>query len=180
MRYLVIMLTTVFLATVAAVGVSAVDSPVAEAAGGGYVKKCGGGEIKLNAREKETFLLHNKIRNNRNLKPFCVHPKLQQAARSHSKDMIQRGYFSHNTKGRGSFKQRLKRFGYRGYAGENIAHSSGRSGDPSSIMEGWMNSSGHRSNILSGNYREIGIGAHTGDYNNFRTTMYTVDFGTCL
>jgi uncharacterized protein YkwD len=40
-----------------------------------------------------------------------------------------------------------------------------------------MGSSGHRADILSGRFREVGIGAHTGSYGDIKTTMYTVDFG---
>jgi len=174
MRYVAVILCSVFLATVAAVGVSAVDSPVAEAAGGGSVKKCGGGKIKLNAREKETFLQHNKIRNNRNLRPFCVHPKLQKIARSHSRDMVRRNYFDHYTKGsRRSPAQRAKSAGYNyRYIGENI----GSGYSPGAMVKAWMKSSSHRSNILSKKYREIGIGVAGND----RRTKYTVDFGTSL
>ncbi|MGB3634399.1 MAG: CAP domain-containing protein [Rubrobacteraceae bacterium] len=185
MRYLTLILATFFLAAATALGVSALDSPVAEAAGGGSVKKCGGGKIFLNAEEKQTFALHNKIRRNHKLRTFCVHPKLEKAARAHSKDMIRRDYFSHNTKGRGSFAKRLKRFGYtpKGYkyytAGENIAYGSGSKGSPNSIMEAWMKSPGHRRNILNGKFREIGIGTYTGTYKSYKdVTMYTADFGT--
>jgi uncharacterized protein YkwD len=184
MRYLAFILTTVLLATATAVGVSAANPTIAEAAGGGKVKRCGGGKIFLNAKEKRTFALHNKIRRNHNLRTFCVHPKLQRAARAHSKDMIRRDYFSHNTKGRGSFGKRLKRFGYKpnGYkhytVGENIAGGNGPYARPGSIMRGWMKSTGHRRNILNGKFRQIGIGTHTGTYKSYKGwTMYTADFG---
>ena len=46
-------------------------------------------------------------------------------------------------------------------------------------MRAWMDSSGHRSNILNGKHREIGIGTYSGTFNGTRNaTMYTVDFGT--
>ncbi len=180
-----VVLAALFLATITAVGISAVDPRPAQAAGGGYVKKCGGGEIFLNAKEKRTFVLHNKIRRDRNLKPFCVQPNLQKAARAHSEDMIRRDYFSHTTKGGESFDQRLKKFGYtpEGYSyytvGENIAYGSGSYGRPGSIMQRWMKSTGHRRNILNGKFREIGIGTYTGTYKGTRdVTMYTADFGT--
>lgn len=185
MKHLAVVFTAIFLGAAASLGVSVVESTPAQAASGGYVKKCGGGKILLNATERETFYRHNKIRRNHNLKTFCVHPKLQKAARAHSKDMIRRDYFSHNTKGGGTFSQRLKNFGYtpRGYSyytvGENIAYGSGSSGTPRSIMRSWMNSSGHRHNILNGKFHEIGIGTYTGNYKGYRgVTMYTADFGT--
>lgn len=185
MKHLAIVLASIFLAVAVAAGVAAVDPPAAEAANKGYVKKCGGGKILLNADERTTFLLHNKIRRDRDLRTFCVHPALQRAARAHSKDMIRRDYFSHNTKGRYTFDQRLRRFGYtpKGYryytTGENIAYGSGSKGAPKSIMNAWMKSTGHRRNILNGKFREIGVGTYTGVYKGHRgVTMYTADFGT--
>lgn len=185
MRYFIFIVAAMVLAATSAVGVSAIDPPNAEAASGGYVKKCGGGKIFLKAKEKRSFALHNKIRHNHNLKPFCVHPKLQRAARAHSKDMIRRDYFSHDTKGKYTFDRRLKSFGYtaRGFRyytiGENIAYGSGSRGAPRNIMRAWMKSPGHRRNILNGRFREIGIGTYTGKYKTYNgTTMYTADFGT--
>ncbi len=176
MKYLAVLFVSIFLAGVAAVGVSVADPPVAEAAGGGYAPKCGKGKIFLNSQELRSFKLHNKARRNHNLRPFCVHPALQKAARSHSKDMIRRNYFSHGTKGKNeSACERMRRFGYRWrYCAENIGYNS----TPDRMFNQWMHSSGHRRNILSGKYREIGIGACTGDFKRVKTTMYTVDFGT--
>ena len=185
MRHFIFIVAAMVLAATSAAGVSAIDPPSAEAASGGYVKKCGGGKIFLNVKEKRTLALHNRIRRNHNLKPFCVHPKLQRAARAHSKDMIRRDYFSHNTKGKYTFERRLKRFGYtsRGYKyytiGENIAGGNSRGGRPAHTMRRWMQSSGHRRNVLNGKFREIGIGTYTGTYKRYKGwTMYTADFGT--
>jgi uncharacterized protein YkwD len=160
---------------VAMVVLAVENPPVAQAASGGYVKKCGGGEIFLNPSEKRTFVLHNRTRRDRALRAFCVHPALQKAARAHSKDMIDRDYFSHDTKGKNeSACERIRRFGYRWReCGENIGYNS----TPEAMFDAWMKSSGHRANILSGNFREVGIGTNTGDYRGLKTTMYTVDFG---
>lgn len=175
---------SVLIAGTAAVGASIAAPESALATGGGYVEQCGGGEIFLSEKEKKTFELHNQIRADHDLPVLCVHPKLQEAARAHSKDMIRRDYFSHNTKGRGSFEKRLVRFDYgpAGYnyyrVGENIALGSGPAGEPENRMNAWMKSDGHRHNILNEDYTEVGIGTQTGMYKNFAgVTMYTVDFG---
>ncbi len=185
MKHLAIVLASVFFAVTAAAGVATLDSPAAEAASKGYVKKCGGGKIFLNAKERTTFLRHNKVRRDRGLRTFCVSPALQKAARAHSKDMIRRDYFSHDTKGKYTFDRRLKRFGYtaKGYryytTGENIAYGSGTYGNPNRIMNSWMKSRTHRRNILNRKFREIGIGTYTGNWKGNRgVTMYTADFGT--
>lgn len=183
MKYLVVLLVSVFAASLLAATGFLLGSPAAEAAGGGYVDKCGGARISLNADERKTFALHNQVRKNRDLRLFCVDPKLQRVARAHSQDMIKRDYFSHTTKGtnRGGCA-RIKNSGYRfRYCAENIAWGQREKGEPDNIMRNWMNSSGHRRNILDERYREVGIGTETGTFKGKRNvTMYTVDFGTPL
>ena len=173
MRYLSVLFVSIFFACIVGVGVSVADPLRAEAAGGGYAARCGGGKIFLDAAELRTFALHNDARRDRKLRAFCVHPDLQQAARKHTRDMIRRSYFSHITKGTNSGScDRIRRQGYRyRYCAENIGYNS----TPGRMFNVWMNSSGHRSNILNSKYREIGIGAaKKGPIN----TMFTVDFGT--
>lgn len=172
MRYLLMVFVAILFAVA---GIGTVDAP-ADAAGGGYANKCGGGEIFLHAREIRLFTLHNNARKEHGLKPFCVHPALQRAARAHSEDMIQRDYFSHYTKGTNEGAcMRIRNFGYNwSYCGENIGYKT----TPDGVFNAWMRNAAHRSNILNGKFHEIGIGARTGDYLGSRTTMYTVDFGT--
>jgi cysteine-rich secretory family protein len=73
--------------------------------------------------------------------------------------MIERDYFSHDTKGRNEDAcERIRRYGYAWrVCGENI----GSYPDPDSMFNAWMGSSGHRANILSAKSREVGIGART-------------------
>jgi uncharacterized protein YkwD len=172
MRCLLVVSVAILLA---AAGSIRVDSP-AEAAGGGYASTCGGGKIFLYDTEKRLLTLHNNAREKHGLKPFCVHPALQNAARAHSKDMIQRHYFSHHTKGSNEDPcSRIRRFGYDwSSCAENIGYNT----TPDSMFRTWMNSAGHRRNILDPKFREIGVGACTGDYFNNKTTMYTVDLGS--
>ncbi len=173
MKYLAVLFVSIFLAGIAAVGVSVADPPRAEAAGGGYAPRCGGGKLFLKAKELRTFALHNDARRDRNLRVFCVHPDLQQAARAHTRDMIRRNYFSHYTKGTNEGPcERIRRYGYRyRYCAENIGYDS----TPKRMFNAWMHSSGHRTKILNNRYREIGIGAAD---KHARNTMFTVDFGT--
>ena len=174
-KQITVFLTSVFLATVAVVGAVALDPTAAEAAGGGYVNRCGGGKVFLKQEEKRSFGLHNRIRRDHGLRPFCLHPALQKAARAHSKDMVRRDYLAH-----GNVGARLERAGYdwRIY-GENIAWGSGPKGSPDTIMSAWMRSKTHRHNILNGKFHEIGIGTYTGTFQGHdNATMYTADFGT--
>lgn len=178
MKYLAVLLVSVLAACAFAAAGLLGDPPAAEAAGT-TAKKCGGGRISLKTEEKKSLVLHNRRRTERNLKPLCVHPRLQEAARAHSKDMIRRDYFSHGTKGRNEGAcERVTRYGFRA-CGENIAWGTGSKGSPGYIMRSWMKSDGHRRNILGNAYREVGIGTYTGTYDGRQNaTMYTADFGS--
>ncbi|MGH3086786.1 MAG: CAP domain-containing protein [Rubrobacteraceae bacterium] len=172
MKRLSIVTAAILMAAIVALGISALDpDPAAGSASGSKVRKCGGGKISLNANEKRVFNLHNKARKQKNLRVLCVHPKLKKAARSHSRDMLDRGYFAHGDTG-----ARLKRHGYRWRIyGENIGHNDT---SPQAMHRSWMNSSDHRKNILDRRFREIGVGAVRGDFQGSSVVMYTVDFGT--
>jgi uncharacterized protein YkwD len=171
MRHTAVVLAAIFLATLAAVGVSAVEPGTAEAAS--TVKSCTGGDVRLSAAEKQMLKLHNKERASRGLPRLCVHPKLQKAADAHSREMIRRDRFTHGNVGR-----RLKKFGYRWRAyAENISRDDGRP-SPETTFKDWMQSSSHRSNILDRRFDEVGIGAATGDVNGSKATAWTVDLGT--
>jgi uncharacterized protein YkwD len=185
-RRLAIVLAAVFFAATAAVVATTAQPERADAANTVTVRGCTGTGVVLETNEKRMLDLHNQKRKSQGLRTLCVHPALQRAAEKHSQDMIDRDYFSHNTKGSGTtFAQRIKREGYRyRMAGENIAWGSGSLGSADSIFRTWMNSSGHRKNILTPGYREIGIGASepgTFRYNgrNYRgAVLWTADFGT--
>jgi len=179
MKQVVTLLAALVLGIVGAVGLSAVQPQKADAAGV-EVRGCTGTQVSMSNVEKEMLDLHNERRAARNLPKLCVHPALQRAAGAHSKDMIERDYFSHDTKGSGTtFAQRIKRAGYNyRIAGENIAWGAGASASPASRMSAWMKSDDHRKNIMNGKFREIGIGAYSGTYRGTPdATMWTADFG---
>jgi uncharacterized protein YkwD len=143
------------------------------------VKTCGGGSISLKIKEKRVLALHNVARAARGLKPLCADPRLTRAARSHSREMIEKDYFSHSSYNGESIIERLRRFGYhrRIYA-ENIAGGSRTFGGSDSTFRRWMNSPSHKGNILDRRFRPVGVGTYTGRYRDTREyTMYTVDFG---
>lgn len=106
--------------------------------------------------EQEVVRLVNEIRQKNGLGTLKSNWQLARVARYKSQDMHDKKYFSHTSPTYGSPFDMMKNFGisYR-YAGENIAMGY-RS--PSAVVDGWMNSPGHRANILNGNYTEIGVG----------------------
>ncbi len=106
--------------------------------------------------EAEVVSLANIERAKAGCSPLDPNPALREAAFLHSKDMGDFGYFSHTGRDGSSFVTRAQRAGYTGSPrGENIA--AGYS-SPASVMAAWMNSSGHRANILNCSSNEIGVG----------------------
>ena len=106
--------------------------------------------------EQEVVDLVNQIRKNHGLKPLTVNWQLSRVARYKSQDMLDKKYFSHTSPTYGSPFDMIKAFNisYR-TAGENIAMGYTT---PSAVVNGWMNSTGHRANILNANYTQIGVG----------------------
>ena len=149
------------------------------------VETCTGETIKLNGDEKQMLDLHNQTRANNGIPPLCVHPDLTEAARFHSQEMLDKGYFSHDSRNGESIKARLERFGY-AFAGhpywkygENVSWGSGHMGAADHRFDEWMDSPDHRANILDKNFTEVGIGARTGTFEaQDGAKMYTADFGT--
>ena len=122
-----------------------------------------------NARDVKTAILCllNAERKARGLPALRVNVRLTQAATLHSNDMVARGYFSHVSLTGEDFVVRIKKAGYlRGSRawtlGENLAWGSGTLASPAGIVRGWMESPGHKANILNGRFREIGIGVAFG------------------
>ena len=106
--------------------------------------------------EHEAVRLVNEIRQQNGLKPLTENWELSRVARYKSQDMLDNRYFSHTSPTYGSPFQMIKAFGlsYR-TAGENIAKGYA---SPQAVVNGWMNSSGHRANILNAGYTQIGVG----------------------
>lgn len=100
--------------------------------------------------------LVNKERAAAGLSALTEKAELDKVATLKSEDMAKLGYFDHTSPTYGTPFQMLKQFGINySAAGENIAY--GQS-SPEEVMKGWMNSPGHRANILNSNYTQIGVG----------------------
>ncbi len=106
--------------------------------------------------EKEVVRLVNEIRAENGLKALTYDWELSRVARYKSQDMKDNRYFSHTSPVYGSPFQMMKNFGitYRS-AGENIARGYST---PQAVVNAWMNSSGHRANILNASFNRIGVG----------------------
>lgn len=111
----------------------------------------------LTSLENEVIRLVNVERTKRGLAPLKTNWQLSRVARYKSQDMINKNYFSHTSPTYGSPFQMMESFGLRfSAAGENIAYGQRT---PQEVMNAWMNSPGHRANILSASFTEIGVGA---------------------
>jgi uncharacterized protein YkwD len=107
--------------------------------------------------------LINERRAARGLRKLRLNKRLSRAARRHTRDMVRHRYFSHVSRGGKDVVDRLYGTGYLGgrfswTVGENIAWGAGGRGTPRKIVKAWMNSPGHRQNMLSPRFRDIGIG----------------------
>ena len=109
----------------------------------------------MNSDEKEVFDLINKQRTNNGLAALKNDSEVQRVARIKAQDMVDNNYFSHTSPTYGLPFDMLKSFkiSYK-TAGENIAGNSSNS----SAVTAWMNSSGHKANILNSNFNYTGIG----------------------
>lgn len=109
----------------------------------------------MNDNEKEVFNLINAQRTKNGLQALKVDDEVQRVARIKAQDMVDSNYFSHTSPTYGSPFDMLKSFkiSYKS-AAENIAGNSSNSG----AVTSWMNSSGHKANILNGSYTYTGIG----------------------
>ena len=135
----------------------------------------------LSTARRETLCLLNRERAQRGLRPLRLSPRLSQASAGHSRNMVRKGFFQH-----GNFVARIlnARYVTRRQAlslGENIAWGTGSLGTPAQTVRAWMHSPGHRANILSRRFRDIGIGIALGApaevHASAGAATYTTDFG---
>jgi uncharacterized protein YkwD len=146
----------------------------------------GRSSVALSALESSLLARVNAVRQSRGLRGLKLSRGLTAAAAYHSQQMIQHGFFEHESRGGGAFWKRVERFyGSRGFrsweVGENLAY-----GSPdltaNATVRMWMNSPGHRDNLLSRHWREIGLGARHvasagGEFGGSAVTVITADFG---
>lgn len=148
-----------------------------------------GGAGTLAARdalENDVLGQINLIRKQHGLTPLRLSRALSAAADAHSRDMAKRGYFDHDGPGGWTFSRRISRWYAQGSsrvwaAGENILWYS-PDVQAAQAVQMWMKSPGHRRNILSPQWRELGLSAiHAdsapGDFQNLEVTIITADFG---
>jgi uncharacterized protein YkwD len=160
-------------------------------AAGASAASCAGSELTPTSGNEAqvrhaVLCLLNAERRSHGLKSLRENAKLRKAANGHSRNMVEQGFFDHVSPSGATMVDRVRKTGYmqpnRAWSlGENIAWGTGYLATPKSTVKAWMNSPGHRANILKGSFREIGIGINLGAPVNLRASesgaTYTTNFG---
>lgn len=140
-------------------------------------------ELAAKKARKATLCLLNVERTKHGLRELRENKKARKAAKRHTRVMLKKDCFAHLCPGELDLGQRFEKVGYTACGcswsvGENIAWGQGSLASPRKIVEAWMNSSGHRANILNRSFEHIGIaikrGAPNGggsDHATFTTTF---------
>jgi uncharacterized protein YkwD len=127
--------------------------------------------------------LVNGVRRERGLPALRANHDLERAAQRHSADMVDRGYFAHDSPGGTTVRDRVERTGYlngvrRWSLGENIGWASRSISSPAGMVRAWMESPGHREIILTRAFREAGVGIAMGVPSGRGSgATFTMDFG---
>jgi uncharacterized protein YkwD len=140
----------------------------------------------LVAVRSATLCLINAQRTSHGLKALLSNTQLRRAAQSYSRNMVSESFFDHVSPAGSTLMSRVRRgtaylAGARSYAlGENIAFGTGYLATPAETVHAWMESAGHRANILNRRFRHIGVGVALGDPmddDDGSAATYTTDFG---
>lgn len=135
-----------------------------------------GGLRDLDRVRAEVLARVNEARRKAGLKPLRSDPLLDRAAQRHAEDMLARGYFAHESPEDKTVRERAKAAGYDWRTiGENVAEGQFTVDE---VMTTWLNSPGHRRNILDPRFEELGVGLALGRANGRYRVLWAQAFGT--
>lgn len=135
----------------------------------------GGQSPALSPEAQEVVELTNAVRQEHGCEPLTADPALTGAAQAHSDDMATHDYFSHTGRNGSHAGDRITAAGYRWRAwAENIAAGYN---SPEAVVEAWMDSEGHRTNILNCELDDIGVGYSSAADSTYGT-YWTQNFGS--
>lgn len=128
------------------------------------------------AVSRQMLVRVNAERKKAGLRPLRLNSELARSAQRHAEDMLARGYFDHKSPSGTTVRERSRAAGYNwGAIGENIAFGQTSVGE---VVETWMDSPGHRKNILSPNFSELGVGLALGKGRDGRyQVLWVQNFG---
>ena len=130
-----------------------------------------------------TLCLLNQQRAANGIGPLVENAALTTASAGYSQRMVAQGFFAHESPDGGTLVQRLTAVGYLGgddawVVGENIGWGQASLATARSMVDAWMNSPGHRENLLSADYSQVGLGLALGTPTDQTWgATYTTDFG---
>jgi uncharacterized protein YkwD len=171
------------LAAVAALAALALCAPATA-----HADDCAGADVVPAADNvvvvgQATLCLLNQQRAAKGVGPLVENAALSTASAGFSQRMVSQGFFAHESPDGGTLVDRLTAVGYLGgdaawVVGENIGWGQASLATPRSMVDAWMNSPGHRENLLSADYGQVGLGLALGTPTD-RTwgATYTTDFG---
>ncbi|MGC9495863.1 CAP domain-containing protein [Streptomyces sp. WG7] len=140
--------------------------------GSGSASESGSGSGGVGGSEAQVLALVNEERAAAGCSPVTANSRLTRAADDYSDVMASSGVMSHTGPDGSTMASRVEAAGYQwSTLGENIARGQA---DAASVMDSWMNSPGHRANILNCSFKELGVGVHFGDGGPW----WTQNFGT--
>jgi uncharacterized protein YkwD len=141
--------------------------------------------VSLNAARSATLCLLNTERSRQHQRSLRFNHKLALAGVRHARDMVANHYFAHDAPSGQDFVQRIFKTSYVPSAsawslGENLAWGNGSKATPREIVRAWMASPGHRHNILTAGFREIGVAIVAGSpvAGMDGAATYATEFGT--
>jgi uncharacterized protein YkwD len=173
-------------AVAAVVALAAVALPRGDAAGVPDAEGCPGSGALPSAREIDAnrqaiVCLLNAERAKHGLVALRHHPLLELASQRHSDDMVRRKYYEHETPDGVDPQMRMSAVGYSPrWTGENLYTGTGSEATPVRALKGWMESPGHRANILRPEFTEVGVGIAFESPKQEATgpgAVYTTNFG---
>jgi uncharacterized protein YkwD len=161
---------------------------LAEARTAGAGQECANADLEatkdnLPQIRAAVLCLHNQIRAENDLPALRESTRLRKAALDHSRHMLTETFFGHTTPEGVSMVDRILRAKYvredeGRVLGENLAWGTGSFGTPRGAVNAWMESPGHRANILKRSFREVGVGVVLGvPVSDAAGTTWTVEFG---
>lgn len=132
--------------------------------------------VKADISSEQLLLLTNKERQDAGISPLSLNPQLSLAASKKADDMFEYDYWAHNSPTGKTPWVFIKSSGYRYvYAGENLARGFTT---PEDVIKAWMASSaGHRENMLSSNYQDVGFAVKIGELNGEETVLIVEELG---
>jgi uncharacterized protein YkwD len=173
------------------IAVVLISLPLALPAAAPAAAPCAGADLmptsdNVPQMRQAVLCLLNVQRRSHGLSPLAESPQLRKSAQGFSRTMVRESFFDHTSPGGSTLLSRVR--GGTVYLqdartwalGENIAWGSGEYATPGETVSAWMESAGHRHNILNRRFRHVGIGIALGapaDAQGMPAATYTTDFG---